>query len=87
MPINVRKVAVNIAVISFFSLSIITLLSGLSPFTCCKRAVIGAVFVYVATNLAARLINMILIDAMITNQTDESVKSERTQQRKDRAGK
>jgi hypothetical protein len=86
MLINVRKVAVNIAVISFFSLSIITSLSGLSPFICCKRAVIGAALTYIATNLVLRIINMILIDAMITNQMDQPVKSERTQ-KKDKAGR
>ncbi len=52
MPLDVRKISINIAVIFFFSLSILTLLSGLSPFTCCKRAIIGAVIAYIAAGIS-----------------------------------
>jgi hypothetical protein len=76
MPINARKAAINIAVICFFILSIVTLLSGLSPYICCKRAILGAVLVYVASNIAVRLINMILIDAMVTKQMEQLSNSE-----------
>jgi hypothetical protein len=87
MPINVRKTAVNLAVICFFGLSIFTMLSGLSPFTCCKRAITGALLMYIAANIAVRLINMILIDAMITKRMEQFDNSENTQKGKDRAGR
>ena len=87
MPINVRKVAVNLAVICFFSLSIITLFSGLSPFICCKRAITGALLIYIAASIAVRLINMILLDAMITQKTEQPGSSEHSQQRKDKTGR
>ena len=87
MPLNVRKVSINFAVIFFFILSVITLLSGLSPFTCCKRAVVGAVLTYIAANIAVRLINLILIDGMITNQMEQPNKTEVTQQRNDKVAR
>ena len=71
MPLHVRSIAVSIAVMSFFGLSLIGWISGLSPFTCCKRALIGAVLAYVAGAWAVRAVNAILIHAMITNQMDQ----------------
>jgi len=68
MPLNVRSIAVSIAVVSFFGLSLIGLLSGLTTSVCCKRAVTGALLVYIAAGLAVRAINTILVNAMINNQ-------------------
>ncbi len=72
MPLDTRKISINIAVIFCFILSIIMLISGLPPFTCCKRAVIGAVIVYIITIIAVRLINLILIDAMVLKQMENN---------------
>jgi hypothetical protein len=66
MPLNVRSIAVSFAVICFFGLSIIGWISGLAPFTCCKKALAGALIAYVAASLAVKAINAILINAMIT---------------------
>ena len=68
MPLHVRSIAVSIAVVCFFGLSLIGWISGLSPFTCCKRALVGAVLAYIAVAWAVKAINAILINAMITNQ-------------------
>ncbi len=68
MPLHVRSIAVSIAVICFFVLSLIGGFCGLSPFVCCKRALIGAVLAYIAGGWAVRAINAILIDAMIADQ-------------------
>ncbi len=68
MPLHVKSIAVSIAVICFFGLSIIGWISGLSPFICCKRALAGAVIAYIAGTLVVRAVNAILISAMITNQ-------------------
>jgi len=68
MPLNVRSISVSTAVVFFFGLSLIGLLSGLSTSVCCKRAVRGAVLVYVAAGLAVRAINTILVNAMINNE-------------------
>ena len=71
MPLHVRSIAVSIAVICFFVLSIIGGVCGLSPFVCCKRALIGAVLAYIAGGWAVKAINAILVDAIIANQVDQ----------------
>ena len=80
MPLHVRSIAVSIAVIYFFGLSLIGWISGLSPFTCCKRALLGAALAYIAGTLAVKAINAILISAMITDRMDR-------QEGKDSGGK
>ena len=71
MPLHVKSIAVSIAVICFFGLSLIGWFSGLSPFICCKRALAGAVLAYIAGAWAVKAINAILISAMITNQMNK----------------
>ena len=71
MLLHVRSIAVNIAVICFFILSLIGWISGLSSFVCCKRALIGALIAYMAGNWAVKAINAILIHAMIENQVNQ----------------
>ena len=71
MPLHVRSIAVSIAVVCFFGLSLIGWISGLSPFTCCKRALVGSVLAYIAVAWAVKAINAILISAMITNQMNQ----------------
>jgi hypothetical protein len=68
MPLHVRSIAVTIAVICFFVLSIIGGFCGHSPFVCCKRALIGAILAYITGGWAVRAINAILVNAMIANQ-------------------
>ena len=68
MPLRVRPIAVSIAVICFFGVAIIGWVSGLSPFTCSKRALAGAAVAYIAAALATKAINAILINAMIASQ-------------------
>lgn len=68
MPLNTRSIAVSIAVICFFAIAIIGWSSGLSPFTCCKRALLGAAAAYIAGAWAIKAINAILMNAIITNQ-------------------
>ncbi len=71
MPLNVRSIAVGIAVMCFFLLSFISWLSSLSSFACCKRAVIGAAVAYVVAALAVKAVNAILINAMAANRAAE----------------
>ena len=76
MPLNIRSIAVSIAVICFFALSIIGGICGLPPFVCCKRALIGAILAYIAGGWAVRAINAILVDAMITNHVNQQDNSD-----------
>ena len=71
MPLHIKSVAVSIAVASFFGVSLIGLISGLSPFTCCKRALIGAVLAYIVGIWAVRGVNAIVVSAMVTEQMNE----------------
>jgi len=72
--LHVRSVAVSAAVISFFAFSIIGSFSGLSPSVCSTRALLGAAAAYLAAAAAVRIINAILIQAMI----DDEMNKERT---------
>lgn len=71
MPLHVRSIAVSISVLCFFGISLIGWLSGLSPYVCCKRAILGAIVAYLAGSIAVKVVNAILIDAMITHQQDK----------------
>ena len=71
MLLHVRSIAISIAVIFFFGISLIGWISGLSPFTCCKRALVGAVAAYIAAACAVKAINAILMNAMITKQMNK----------------
>jgi hypothetical protein len=51
-------------------MSFIGWISGLAPFVCCKRELIGAVLVYVGASWAVAAINIILVNAMIANEMD-----------------
>lgn len=66
--INHRPVAVSVGVLCFFAIGIIGSFGGLSPYTCCQRAVLGATVAYLATGTAVQAINTILTQAMIAGQ-------------------
>ncbi len=83
MPLHVRSIAVSIAVICFFGLSFISWISGLSPFICCKRALLGAVITYIAAALGVKAINAILTGAMITSRVNRDLNKARSK-RKDK---
>ncbi len=68
MPLQIRPIAVSTAVVCFFAIGVVGSLSGLSPYTCCRRAVLGAALGYLAAALAVRAINAILTQAMITDR-------------------
>ena len=71
MPLHVKSISIRVAVICFFCIALIGWLSGLSPFTCCKRAIAGAALIYIITTCAVKIINSILINAMVKNQLDQ----------------
>ena len=71
MPLEVRPIALSVAVICFFVVVIIGSVSGLCPFTCCKRGLAGAVVAYIGTACSVKAINAILINAMAKKQMNE----------------
>ncbi|MBN2182619.1 MAG: hypothetical protein JW715_11965, partial [Sedimentisphaerales bacterium] len=70
----------------FFGLSFIGWINDLSPYVCCKRAIAGAAIVYIASSIAVKAVNAILIDAMIMNRLDQQDKSKITRTNKIRPG-
>jgi hypothetical protein len=68
MLLQIRPIAVSLAVLCFFAIGIVGSVGGLSPYTCCKRGVLGAVVAYLVTAYAVRAINAILTHAMITDR-------------------
>ena len=71
MPLHVRSIAVSTGVVCFFAVGLIGWCSGLLPFTCCKRALTGAIVAYVAAALVVKAINAILTNAMIKSRMNE----------------
>lgn len=68
MPLQTRPIAVSTAVLCFFAIGIVGSLGGLSPSTCCRRAVLGAALGYLVAAVAVRAINAILTQAMIADR-------------------
>ncbi len=68
MLLQTRPVAVSAAVLCFFVIAIIGSLGGLSPYPCCKRAMLGAVVAYLTTGALGQAVNAILTQAMITDR-------------------
>ncbi|MFA5239039.1 MAG: hypothetical protein WC476_04935 [Phycisphaerae bacterium] len=71
MPLHVRSISVSAAVVFFFAVSLIGWVGGLPPFICCKRALTAAFVVYVVAALAVKVINAILINAMVNSQMNQ----------------
>ena len=71
MVLQIRSIAVSIAIAGFFALSIVGTVTGLSPDTCCKRALLGALATYFAASIALKAINSILAQAMIASQVSK----------------
>jgi uncharacterized membrane protein YjjP (DUF1212 family) len=68
MLLHIRPMAVSCAVLGFFAIGIVGSLGGLSPYTSCKRAVLGAAIAYLVAGAAGRAVNAILTQAMIADR-------------------
>ena len=66
-----RPISISAAVLCFFVIGTIGALGGLSPETCCKRAVLGAAVGYLTAGTAVWAINTILIQAMIASRINK----------------
>jgi hypothetical protein len=76
MLLNVRSTAISLSVLTFFGLSIVSWANSLPPYTCCKKALAGAICAYIVAHVGAKLINAILINAMITNKEEKEKSNE-----------
>ena len=67
---NVRRMSVPIAVAGFFVLAFVGWASGVPPFTCAIRALIGAAVLYVLVTVAGRLIVNIVVESIIRDSRE-----------------
>ncbi len=68
MPLQTRPIAISAAVLCFFAIGIVGSVGGVSPGTCCQRAVLGAAIAYIVAGAAVRAINTIVTQALISHQ-------------------
>ena len=71
MPLPTRSIAVSAAIVGLFLVSIVGAIVGLSPFVCCKRALLAAIATYIVASFAVGTINSVLTRAMIASQIEK----------------
>ena len=65
MEQSIRSAAMIFAGTLFFIMALVGWLYGLSPATCCSRAVAGAVIAYIAVMLAGKIVKAIIINSIV----------------------
>lgn len=75
MPFNTRSTATTAAIIAFFIIAGVGAFCKHSPFTCCKRALLAMFVTYVAVSVVIKIINTIVVNAMITKQVDQRLRT------------
>jgi VIT1/CCC1 family predicted Fe2+/Mn2+ transporter len=68
MPFNAKLTAGSLAVVTFFIISIIGSLENLTPYICSKRALLGAIVIYITVKFAVLATNSIITHAIINRQ-------------------
>jgi hypothetical protein len=77
MFINARPIGISMAVVCFFGISFVGIFNDLSPFTCCQRALIGALIAYIITSIVVKIINAVITSAIIDRYTNKQKEKER----------
>ena len=77
MFITARPIAISMAVLCFFGLSLVGVFNDLSLFTCSERALVGAVIAYVVTSLVVKILNAVVTRAIIDRYTNKQKENER----------
>ncbi len=80
MIINTKTCSIQIAVAAFFGVACMGAVSGLSPWTCSKRALISAFIIYGMSGCALRVINWIILNALVRSQMNKQKDSTRGNQ-------
>ena len=77
MPFDQKSTAMTVAVLVFFITSIIGAFCKNSPFTSCKRSLIAMLAAYVFTTIVVKIINAILLHAIISKQVNRTLQRTR----------
>ncbi|MFA5552976.1 MAG: hypothetical protein WCZ89_08295 [Phycisphaerae bacterium] len=75
MPFSVRPIAVTASIVVFFAIAAIGAYQGHCQFTICKRAFTAVLITYFAASVLVRILNAIVVDAMITRQVNKRINS------------
>jgi hypothetical protein len=71
MIINSKNCSMQMAVATFFGVACMGGLSGMFPWTCSKRALISAFIVYGMCRCAIKVINKIILSALVRSQMNK----------------
>lgn len=72
MLLPTRPIAMRCAVYFFFAMAILGTVSGVSPLTCSKRGLAGAIVVYLIVGLLLKAVNVILTSAVVERYIEEN---------------
>ncbi len=75
MIINSKTCSMKIAIVAFFGVACIGALCQLSPWTCSKRALICAVIIYALCRGAVKVVNRIILNALVKSQLNKQEES------------
>lgn len=78
MPINVKALAVRIATVWFFVTAFIGWMCRQSPITCSRKAFFGSIAVYIVCVIAGRIINGIVFEAIVSQETEKLAEKQDT---------
>ncbi len=59
------------AAMFFFGIAVICAINGIEPFCCGKRAAIAAIFAYIITTVAVKIVNIVIIEAIAGSLTEK----------------
>jgi hypothetical protein len=75
MIIDSKHCSIQLAVTAFFVTTCVGSLCGLSPFTCCKRALISALIIYALCRCTVKVLNRIILSALVRSQMNKQEES------------
>ena len=73
MPLEQRPIAITTAVFAFFTAGIVSAFCKNCPYTSCKRALIAMLAAYVFTTIVVKIINAVLVDAIVSKQVNRTL--------------
>jgi len=76
MEAKIKVIAIRVAVIMFFVMSMIGTSANVHPTTACKRAFAGAAIIYIAIQILGRVFTSIIIQRLAQEKTQDKFGNE-----------